>query len=307
MLSIRDDRRPERPQRPGFTTRILILLITLLLVLLAACGGKQAETSEAELEKDREEILSWLKENTNYEIPSSRPTIIFESLEEINKRYYRTAYLGQENIGALFTHKNETIHLQLSYDGKKNKNVLVHELKHWLQKTSGDIEDRKSECSKWMEVEAYETEAEWMRDYLYPEKLITHAEAFKMSNIRFCEQWIEILHGLTLWDLTGTYYCTERKFAEEVWRRNGPEIQILAGALLQDIIYARGLCWFFHEGDVGYVSELIDSAFTDDSVRRFAKVLVRNASDMSRFTRTVFVVSTADFHPPKLPEEPGTK
>ncbi|HVV14961.1 MAG TPA: DUF4157 domain-containing protein [Candidatus Paceibacterota bacterium] len=143
-------------------------LITRLVI--AFCSGfLSAACAHASSVDDRvATLLPWVGNQTGYSVAYVQPTVSFDKIDDINKRYYGQAYAGQKDIEAYTVGTHITV--RDDYQSPRDDYIVVHELVHVLQFEHGDIDidgklvaySTKFQCLNQTEHQAYEVQGRYV-------------------------------------------------------------------------------------------------------------------------------------------------
>jgi hypothetical protein len=302
--------RRHRCQRRARQCRRILALAIALFILLSPTTLNSEELTR---EETHELALEWLARNTSYNVPTDvRPPVLYTTVEVINKLYYKTEYVDQSDTRALFSLASKIIILPRdpSISFMENWGYSVHEHTHWLQYINGAYESFKNKCSDWDEIEAYSVHLKWVTENSLPKEHIKSIEASMNKYKSKCARWNDIVSGRRLWELSGVYYCTTEEYARKIFSSAKTSLGSLVSVAVQDVQHLFTLemplklpCGIFLGGDVGLVTRLIESRIVHRTgTWRLAEIVVRNADDSGRFTRTLFAVSPLEFKPLEDPE-----
>jgi hypothetical protein len=137
------------------TSPRLVLAGIVSLALLAASPGSASPLPDPDFIAKVDQLMLWIAERSNLEVPDHQPAFLFVSTETINYVAVGSLYNGNNPIVAAFSPIDAGLIL-LPAEGYTD-DVLLHELVHFMQMTSGRIVTCKGD----LEHEAYELQAQF--------------------------------------------------------------------------------------------------------------------------------------------------
>lgn len=136
-----------------------VLFAAALLVVAVSAQARDFVPPADPLMHRIKHLQEWIVARTSY-TPAPPPAVVFVSEAALNYIFFSQTpfgYNGQRVIGALYI--NRLILLADSFDLERDEYILLHEMVHHLQETSG----RRFPCIAAREREAYELQTEWVK------------------------------------------------------------------------------------------------------------------------------------------------
>lgn len=97
------------------------------------------------------ELITFVEQHSSYHSPGYLPTFRYHSLKEINQTVQGDEYRGTITAYAYFLRGSDLITLFEGFAFKRDDDVMVHEIVHWLQEING----AEFPCKERREAEAF--------------------------------------------------------------------------------------------------------------------------------------------------------
>ena len=112
------------------------------------------------------ELIGWVTENTDYKYNNEPlPEVLFVTPEDLNILYYGHFKEDSTEIYGIYDYRIDTMFLRKDFDVNKQKDILLHELIHYMQDINGTLNE--DSCKGDNEFEAYSLTADWQEEYNY--------------------------------------------------------------------------------------------------------------------------------------------
>jgi hypothetical protein len=135
--------------------RHLIPESLLAVALLSAMPASASPLPDPDFIAKVDRLMQWIAEQTNLEVPDHQPAFLFVPVDTINYVAVGSVYSGINPIEASFSPTDAGLIL-LPIEGFTD-DVLVHELVHFMQMTSG----KRVSCNGDLEHQAYDLQAQF--------------------------------------------------------------------------------------------------------------------------------------------------
>jgi hypothetical protein len=138
-------------------------LATMLAVSAAADAPRQPPAAMVPVDALAAALAAWIGAEFALDAPPRLPRIAFAAPERLDALYRAGGAHGFGGVAALYDQRRETILLPFGWEGSNpaEVSVLVHEMMHHLQHTSG----RVFACAAEREAQAYDAQARWLERF----------------------------------------------------------------------------------------------------------------------------------------------